>query len=73
VYDAVSESVLSPLEDGEMQSATPLKEDMKVASPSEASVKVKVFDSKNVKAFDPSKNRNNPYCSKHDQKGRNQS
>ena len=46
MYDAVSESVLSPSEDGEMQSATPSKEDMKVASPLEASVKVEVFDSK---------------------------
>jgi hypothetical protein len=47
--------VLSPLEDGEMQSATSLKEDMKVASPLEASVKVKVFDSKMWKHLIPAR------------------
>ena len=42
MYDAVS----PPSEANEMQSATPLEDDMKVMSPLEASVNVGSFESK---------------------------
>ena len=69
MYDIISELVLALSEDNEMHSATPLEEDI-VLSPSEASVKIGVFD---VKALDPNKNSDYSYCSEHDQKGRNPS